>query len=170
MLVILIQLICSSAFAGEKFDIKSYISASVEGLTLQNEAHLTTWGIGSAEQWNVDQTKGIIYWTFSDGKIAIAPVQIIGTFNPKDNTFLWAWDHPSVLEPLRAHAKLVKKFGEKHKIEKFTKRKITISHDEAWELVAVANRLASANGGYRGDAGGPIVFMTFGKLELKKEP
>ena len=56
---------------------------------------------------------------------------------------------------------------QKHKIEKFTKRKITISHDEAWELVAVANRLASANGGYRGDAGGPIVFMTFGKLELK---
>lgn len=77
-------------------------------------------------------------------------------------------DHPSVSPPLQEHTKLIKAFGEKHGIPKLTTRVIKVTENEAWEFVAIANRLAEANGGYRADAGGPIVFMTFGKISLKK--
>ncbi len=155
--------------ASERFDLENYINASMEGLLIQNESHMNTWGIGKSGTWNVDQEAGTITWSFPDGKVATAPVQIIGTYNPNDNSFLWAWDPPSILEPLQEHAKLVKAFGLKHGIQKFTERKVIVSEDEAWEFIAVANRLAGGNGGYRAAAGGPLVFMTFGTITLKNE-
>jgi len=155
--------------ASEKFDLENYISASMEGLLIQNETHMNTWGIGKSGTWNVDQEAGIIEWSFPEGKAATAPVQIIGTYNSNDSSFLWAWDHPSILEPLQEHAKLVKAFGLKHSIKKFTERKVIVTENEAWEFIAVANRLAGSNGGYRAEAGGPLGFMTFGTITLKNE-
>lgn len=154
--------------AEEKFDLNTYTAASMEGLRIQTEAHQDIWGIGSSARWNVDQDTGLIWWILPDGKTASAPVQIIGTYNPADSSFMWGWDHPSVSPPLQEHAKLIKAFGEKHGIPKLTTRVIKVTENEAWEFVAIANRLAEANGGYRADAGGPIVFMTFGKISLKK--
>ena len=82
---------------------------------------------------------------------------------------MWGWDHPSVQPALREHAKLVKSFGEKHQIEKLTTKTVSVTEYEAWEFVAIANRLANANGGYRADAGGPLVFMTYGEIKLEKQ-
>ena len=39
-----------------------------------------------------------------DGAQVTAPVQIIGAWNPRNETFTWAWDHPSVRVRLRAFA------------------------------------------------------------------
>jgi hypothetical protein len=43
-------------------------------------AHMS-WGLGSADRWDLDQTTGIITWTFPD-KTATAPAQILGSFSP----------------------------------------------------------------------------------------
>lgn len=153
----------------EEMNIEQYIEGSVEALSLLTEAHDATFGFRQAQDWNVDQDTGKITWTFADGMVVTADVQIIGSYDPTGGTFLWGWDHPSVESTLQEHAKLVKEFGHEHGIGKFTTQKIDISsEDEAWEFVAVANRLANANGGYRGDAGGPIIFMTFGEVTLSK--
>jgi hypothetical protein len=40
--------------------------------------------------------------------------------------------------------------------------------DKAWEFTAVAVRLGSANGAYRGPSGATYVFMTFGEITLQK--
>lgn len=156
--------------AEEPFDLENYIAASMQGLRIQTEAHHNTWGIGEAERWNVDQDSGQIWWTFADGRVATAAVQIIGTYNPQNNSFLWAWDHPSVVPALREHAGLVKAFGQQHGIDKYTMGMVNVTENEAWEFVAVANRLANANGGYRADAGGPLVFMTYGTISLQTKP
>jgi hypothetical protein len=158
----------AQAMAEDEFDIDAYIQGSVEGMFLQNQSHTKVWGLGKGGTWNFDQDLGTIEWQFPDGRVAQAPMQIIGTFNPKDGTFLWAWDHPSIQEPLREHAKLVREFGRKHGIRKLTERKVAVTEDEAWEFVAIANRLAAANGGYRVEAGGPLVYMTLGEISLKK--
>ena len=169
LVFVFFQAISIMSFAeSNQFNVEQYVEASMEGLRVQTEAHSETWGLHKAESWNVDQETGVIYWSFSDGKVARAHVQIIGTYNPKDSTFLWAWDHPSIMEPLQSHAKLVREFGLKHKVDLFTERKVIVDEDKAWEFIAVANRLAEANGGYRGEAGGPLVFMTFGEVELKQ--
>ena len=155
--------------AEEVMDLGAFIEGSVAGLQMQTEAHDGTWGLGEADTWNVDQDTGVISWSFSDGKRVEAPVQIIGTYNPHDGSFMWGWDHPSINPALQAHARLVKAFGEEHDIPSYVTQKIVIDGEsEAWEFVAVANRLAEANGGYRADAGGPLVFMTFGELKITK--
>jgi hypothetical protein len=154
---------------GEKpVDSAVFIKQSVEGLRTQTSTHAATWHLGEEANWAADQDTGRIRFTFADGTIAEAELQIVGTYNTQDGTFLWGWDHPSVAVPLRKHASLAKEFGEKHGLSKFTERKIKCSEDEAWEFTAVAARLAKANGAYRGPAGTALVYMTFGEIKLSR--
>jgi len=147
--------------------IQSFIEQSMNGLELQTQSHMNTWNLGQADNWNVDQETGKISWTFSDGSYLESDVQIIGTYSKKSGTFLWAWAHPSILQQLAKSSELVKAYGEKHKIEKFTTRKVSCTEAEAWEFTAIANQLANSNGAYRGN-GYPKVFMTFGEVTMKK--
>ena len=149
-------------------DVDTFITQSMAGLATQAEAHSATWHFGEEEGWAVDQDTGLIRFTFADGTVAEGPVQMIGTFNPEDSTFLWAWDHSAILEPLREHAKLARSFGENHDLPAYTNRKVTCTEEDAWEFTAVAARLAEANGAYRANAGGPWVYMTFGEIKLSK--
>lgn len=149
-------------------DANLYIQQAIEGLRTQTAAHSATWHLGEEENWAADQDNGLIEFSFADGTVAEAEMQIIGTYNTLDGTFLWGWDHPSVEEPLRAHAKLAREFGKKHGITTYTERTIECTEDEAWELTAVAARLGNANGAYRGPAGTALVYMTFGEVKLHK--
>lgn len=149
-------------------DATLFAQQAIEGLRLQTAAHASAWHLGKEDNWSADQEAGHISFTFSDGTIAEADMQIIGTYNIGDGTFLWGWDHPSVKEPLRAHAKLEKAFGEQYGFAQYTERKIKCTEDEAWQFTAVAARLANANGAYRGPAGTALVYMTFGKVKLQK--
>ncbi|MBC8163949.1 MAG: hypothetical protein H7Z42_22295 [Roseiflexaceae bacterium] len=146
-----------------------FIEQSMAGLRLQTEAHNGTWHLGEEQRWGVDQDGGTITWEFA-GTVASAPVQIIGTYNPSDGSLLWGWDHPSVLPPLAEHARLLRQYGEDNGIAQLTTRTIFCSEDEAWGFTSVAARLAGANGAYRADAGGPLVYMTFGNVTLSRPP
>ncbi|WP_421246920.1 DUF6882 domain-containing protein [Aeromonas sanarellii] len=148
--------------------VESFMQHSLEGLQEQTAIHRATWQLGKEQSWYVDQDLGIIRFEFADGVVATAPVQIVGTYNPQNGTFLWGWDHPSVTEPLRRTATLVRHYGAEHKIADFTEREVTCTEAEAWEFTAVAVRLDSANGAYRANTGGALVYMTFGTVTLTK--
>lgn len=147
---------------------EQFIEAAREGLSVQTSAHSSIWHLGKEEKWSADLDAGVIVFEFADGMRATAPIQVIGTYNQKDGTFLWGWDHPSVPEPLRKHAILAKEWGEKNKVKLFISAKVSCSEDEAWGFAAVANRLAEANGVYRGPSGTTLVYMTFGEIKLQK--
>jgi|GEM_PF-799250 len=134
------------------------------------DAHNATWNLGEAENWAADQEKGIISWTFEDGRVASAPMQIVGTYNTTKQSFLWGWDHPSVMEGLRKDAATVLAYAKKNKVEHLTKRLVQCTEEEAWEYAALANLLNERQGVYRGPAGPTYVFMTFGEITLKKNP
>lgn len=153
----------------KKFDFNAYVQASMEGLRLVTDTHRSTWHLGQETNWSVDQGQGKIVFTFSDGTIAEAPVQIVGTFNSRDDSFMWGWDHPSVMPELQANARKVREFGRENKINELQAQTIECSEQRAWELTAVAMRLSEANGAYRGEAGpGTYVFMNFGTISLSK--
>ncbi len=145
-----------------------FIEQSLEGLRAKASAHSATWHLGEEEHWSVDQNTGQITFTFSDGTTATAEMQIVGTYSTEDGTFLWGWDHPSVYEPLREHAKLAKRFCEEHNLPDYTNRMVECSEDDAWKFTAVAARLKKANGAYRGPAGNALVYMTSGEIKLEK--
>lgn len=150
--------------------VEFLVQQSVEGLKVQTAAHSAAWRLGEEASWSVDQDKGIVQFLFADGVVATAPVQIIGTYNPQSGTFLWGWDHPSVVEPLSRAATLVRRYGEEHNVVSFTTREVYCTEAEAWTFTAVAAALDSANGAYRANSGGPLVYMTFGDVQLEKQP
>ncbi len=119
-----------------------------------------------AFHWSVDLDKGEIQFTASS-YVATAPVQVIGTYNSGDGTFLWGWDHPSVPESRRSDAKLARRFGELQKLPQFTTRKVACTEAEAWQFTAVALYLAGAQGAYRGRSGSTLVYMTFGTVTVR---
>jgi len=88
---------------GDPPAVRSLVEQSMEELRVKTAAHDAGWRLGEAD-WNVDQDAGTIVFTRRDGITAIGPVQIIGTYNTKDGTWLWGWDHPSVEPALQEHA------------------------------------------------------------------
>ena len=112
--------------------------------------------------------EGIIVFTTPKAIRPTAPVQIIGTYNTEDGTWLWGWDHPSVAAPLAEHAKRLLAYGQEHNIPRLTTRTLNCSEEDCWKLTALACLLCEAQGGYRGPAGTATVFMTFGEVKLSK--
>lgn len=152
------------------FDFEAYLAQAREHLAILTASHQGMWGIDQCDTWNADQDTGILSWAFDDGKIVRAEFQIVGTYNSLDGTFLWGWDHPSVLEPLRADASQVLEFAKSHGIESLEERISVCSEDEAWGYTALATLLCSRQGAYRGPAGTTYVFMTFGEVTISKNP
>lgn len=138
---------------------------AIEDLKIKTGLARSVFKLDKAD-WAADLDAGVI--TFTSRKIvARAPVQVIGTYNTRDGTWLWGWDHPSVPAPMARAAQLMKSYGERHGLEQLTTRKIEISQDEAWRLTAVASYLTEAQGAYRGPSGPTLVFMTFGDVTLE---
>ncbi len=169
-------LIGVSLFAGgsmqvqaEKINPQDFIQQSYAGLQTVTSAHAATWGFGSEANWGVDLEAGKIKFIFADGRVAEADVQVVGTL-AANGSFMWGWDHPSVKGKAAKHAKLLKKFGEKHKIADLVTQPVVISEQAAWEYTALAMRLGENNGAYRANAGGgTLLYMTFGKISLTKQ-
>lgn len=153
-----------------KFDIDAYMEKANNHLKALMETHQGTWNIGTADRWDADQEKGIITWTFPDGVVVNAPFQIVGTYNSLNKTFLWGWDHPSVIEPLRKDAKAVLQFAKQHDIKFLQDRKVECDEDAAWDLAALATLVCDRQGVYRGPAGTTFVFMTFDQIMIQKKP
>lgn len=143
---------------------QAFLDQCMEELRQKTNATSAEWGLGSEAQWNAELHAGVLSFEFDDGRHVEAPVQVVGTYDQNDGTFLWGWDHPSVPEPLRRAAATVRRYGEAQSIEPFVQRKVECSEDQAWEFAAAAAHLDKATGAYRGPAGSTLVFMTFGNV------
>ena len=141
------------------------LERSMNELRLRTEAHVGTWGLDEAS-WNADLEAGTIEFRNKGGMRITAPMQVVGTYNAEDATWLWGWDHPSVPEPIGAHARLARDFGARYRLEEYTTRKIECDEALGWEFAAVACHLAGAQGVYRGPSGPASVFMTFGTVTI----
>ena len=150
-------------------DFATLQHASIEELQLKTEAHKKAWGMDKMLRWDFNQGSGKLEFSLPDGLKAVAPAQIIGTYNSEDHTWLWAWANPSIDEKLQADARQLLKYGEEHHIDRLTKRKWVGTEEEAWAMAALAVKLCGKQGAYRGPAGATKVFMVFGEVVLTKK-
>jgi len=150
------------------FDIDTYIEKARNHLKALTAGHTATWGLGSSERWDADQEEGIISWSFLDGVVVSAPFQIVGTYNTNDETYLWAWDNPSILDHLKIDANAVLEFAKTHNVDFLQDRKVVCDEEAAWDLAALATLICDKQGVYRGPAGSTYVFITFGEVQIRK--
>ncbi|MFC5606404.1 antitoxin YezG family protein [Variovorax soli] len=142
---------------------QAFLDQCMEELREKTDAATAAWGLGREERWNIDLQAGILSFHFPQGQQVDVPIQVVGTYNQADGTFLWGWDHPSVPEPLRRAAQAVRVYGQEQSIEELDQREVRCSEDQAWEFAAVAAHLDNAVGAYRGATGKTLLFMTFGR-------
>jgi len=121
------------------------------------------------QRWDLVQAQGDIVFTLPDKMKAVAPAQIIGTYNTEDHTWLWAWANSSIDEKLQADALKLRKFGEEHHIEQLTTAKWVGTEEDAWAMAALAVKLFERQGAYRGPSGATHVFITFGPITVSKQ-
>jgi hypothetical protein len=159
--------IFGSLFSKPRSNFDELCEKARANLATQTAAHQGTWGLGTSERWNLDQETGQLAFTFSD-RIAVCPAQIIGTWNSKAETWLWAWSNKSILAPLASVSHKMRQYGEQHRIGRLTTAKWSASGDEAWLMAALASLLFQQQGAYRGPAGETHVFMTFGEITIRK--
>lgn len=142
-----------------------FIEMCLEELRLKTEAHDGIWQLSSAD-WNIDLDAGTVTFHAPSGMIATGPVQIIGTYNTQDSTWLWGWDHPSIPEHCAQHAKQLFTFGEQKGITDLTTRKLQLTEENCWEFAAIACKLCDAQGAYRAPSDTTLIFLTFGDMQL----
>lgn len=138
-------------------------------MQLRTQTAVEMWGLDEAS-WAVDLDLGTITFTHDEKALVVtAPVQVIGTYNTDDGSWLWGWDHPSVSEPLGEFARRVRDFGEQYGRAELTTRKITASMEDAWGFTALACHLNEGQGGYSGASGSTRVFMVYGPVTISKQ-
>jgi len=131
------------------------------------EAHLS-WGLGSARRWELDQTNGQINWYFPD-RTATAPAQIIGTWLPAANSWLWAWANNSVLPEMARDSRVVRDWAEEHGHTTLTLPKVEADREKAATMAALAVRVTGATGFYRGTGetdADPVPIIIFGPVTI----
>ncbi len=149
-------------------DLQPQIERAMSGLQALTAAHDRMWQIGQAA-WSVDQDEGTITFTSPEDVHATAPVQIIGSYNTQDSTWLWGWANPSIEGPLTEHARRVQAYGEERGYEILTAPKLACPEEQCWEADRLGMYAGRVQGAYRGPAGTARVFMTFGQVKLRKD-
>ena len=150
-------------------DIEALIADSFKGLQEVTEEHRKRWKLGQEKSWKVDETKGVISFTFANNVVVSAPAQVIGTYHVTGKTFSWGWKHPHVTPNLQHHANLVREFGVEYGSEELTTQQVPCTEQRAWEYTALAVLLAEAGGAYcLQTSPDTFVFLTFGEVMHKK--
>jgi hypothetical protein len=156
-------------WGGERVDVDIFYAQAWFELKQRQDALTERLKLANAD-WQVDQERGLIEFSRVDGALVRAPVQIIGSWNPNNETFSWGWDHPSVHPRLRLDAERTRWFGDAHALDDLTRHKVPANAAEAWRLAAVAMKVNAALGVYRAPTDGPTVFLTIGDPTTFEEP
>jgi hypothetical protein len=151
-------------------NLDAYIASSADEAQVANMLHNSTWRLGEETSWHLDQNSGQLLLNFADGSFALAPAQIIGSFHHAKSSFMWGWNHPSVLPALKHNAMVVKEFGKEQGAKELTKGSLVCSEMRAWELTALAMRLNQAKGAYRVEVKpGVSLFLNFGDVQIAQD-
>lgn len=155
----------SAGQAGDRADLSVLMLQGEDMIEQVGRAHMS-WGLGSADRWDLDQTTGLITWTFPD-KTATAPAQILGSFAPRISSWMWAWADQSLLPDMSRDSRSFCDWAEANGHPGLAQPKIDADEQAAATLAALAFRITGATGFYKGPgADSSYVIITFGPVTL----
>lgn len=150
---------------GAPLDFDLLLRLSMEDLLLNTKAHQDAWLFGKEEQWNLDPGRSELVLSFP-GRLAVAPAQLIGTYDAQTALWSWSWSDASVPEDLTIHARQLREYGEQNAIPRLTTPQWAGEESDCWYMAALACRLCGFQGAYRGPAEHVYSFITFGEVKL----
>ncbi|GEM_PF-2614061 len=136
------------------------LDAASAWLEQQNIALARDHGIGLEENFQVDQESGLLTLIFPDGRERSIRATIIGSFNPRDRSFMWGWANSSVRpEMVRDAAALLAVANSRADPDlaghpALTTPVQTVTFDTLTPLLALAAQTGGADGVYRCITGG----------------
>lgn len=150
-------------------DYNKLLNDCVAEIERKNQKLVDEYGFGSFQRWDIDQEDGEL--VFSDGGVPklICSVSILGSFSELSETWMWGWANPSLLKTLTRDTEAVREYGEKNRIEDLTVEKTTATEGEAWALSALACRILSGLGLYRGPTGNGFVIMMLKRVKRSEQ-
>jgi len=158
--------------------LESFIEQCSTELVGQNKVLEERYGIGKSN-WNADLLEGTVRFSHADG-LVVADVEVVGTVNTNDDSFLWACDNRSfnVMPEIVKASQQTKDFlDDMHYLYMWESpindlrykmlRQVVMGETaipEAQRLTAVANKLSGALGAFA-----PMVNETQGIFFLIKK-
>jgi hypothetical protein len=125
------------------------LSAASRWLCERNIVAAQQWAIGLEQRYDVDQAEGRLTLEFEVPPALVLEVQVLGSFDPSDRSFMWSWHNASVQPAMQVAALRARTEGERIGEPTFTTPVQTVSFDELTPLLAYAAQLAEADGVYR---------------------
>ncbi|MDC4604266.1 hypothetical protein OHV64_05220 [Acinetobacter baumannii] len=144
----------------KSLNIQSIYLACRKELELKTLKASNDWGMNIVDEWDIDLVIGGITFNIGDRQ-EFFEINVIGTYDERNQTFMWAWEHPSIPQDLQEVALIVKKYGEQYEIAELQQQLVYCSEEEAWNFTALAAHLAKADGAYRGKVNGNWIYIVF---------
>ena len=147
------------------------LSEACDWLIGQNVRLARERGFGLERTYEFVQDTGRLTLKFARGRTIAARAQILGSFDPSDRSFMWAWANDSLAPAIREDAERAKAEGERLGLAALTTPTQTVVFDELTPLLALAARTGDADGVYRAIVNGSTsVFLSFRLDEPVRKP
>ena len=149
----------------EEFSIRRYLNQAKAEMEAKTNAHENRWQI-SKTTWSIDRDRKIIKFKNQNLDVITAAVQIIGTYDTAEESWIWGWDNPYVSRGMDDHARKMLAFGKEHSIPQLLQRKFKCPEKVCWDFAALACKLCISQGVYRGIKDTNRIFMTFESIKI----
>ena len=142
-------------------EYRALLTRAHEELTAKQARLDSVYRLGSYERYDYDQTTGEI--VFSDHGVPkiVADIQFVGSTSTISDTWLWAWDNPTVEPAMKAEVRRVRDFGREHGIRRLTNAKWAADEVDGWEMTSISAQVLQAEGAYRAPHENGATFLLF---------
>ena len=130
----------------------------------KNQALAKEYGLGSFEQWDINQEVGELVFSSRGVPKLLCEVVILGSYSNVSETWLWGWANQSLLENLTKDTFKVKEYGQKLGVSDLIDSKTVVTETEAWALGSYACRILDGKGLYKGPTGNGFILMMLTSL------
>jgi hypothetical protein len=137
------------------------LAASVAKFEGKQDSAAKKWGIGTFERWELDQNLGILRFVNVDGSGLEADPQVIGSFDPINSSWEWAWNNPYVAGPLKSDVLKVKAYGETHQFPSLITGKFIANESIANGMAAIALKVGGGDSVFEGRAADIVLMIAF---------
>lgn len=108
--------------------------------------------------WAVDLEAGTL--TVADGpETTTTPIQVAGTFDPAEGTWMWGWEHDSVPDDLALAASRLRTYGERQNRDDLTTSPVHADEELAGGYAEVTAYLWGASGVFAAPAGHTVAYL-----------